>query len=746
MTMKNIFENVKFVALGVAVLSLVLAGCQVEKDGLNEDNGNQMQMRFAVSRLSGDMASGDDAGISSLTGFRVTEGKIVERFEYLTINEKGWCTVNPEKKEGTIYFVANGSEADGLANVNTLEELLALELAGEEMTDEGVAMTGKIDLTQSSKEVRMKRSVARVDVDARSAGVEVKEVVLGNVADRGMLWNENSVPVSAGSSQGRERTFSFNSPLAGIKQPICYLYEQVNDNLTVHIVADVEGVTYELNTKLPVGIRRNTVYTLKVNGVGGKLEVEVLEADWSGTDEVNAGEEKLEFTVDISASNLPVEVTVNERLDQVDIPYTATEFDLVMNTIAGTTLKISGAVDGVEVTTLSGARTAGNQFVVHVKNALKSFTDLGGNIQLEAVNADGVSVGEIVLSFDANPCRLTGDLVFDKDNYCRFDTQVEGELGILFIPDNMRVELRFDSAENENGKEWMKMEQREDGSYRLLAGWCETYKKAMNGKTEAVQLVIIDEKNQEVVYTMTRPYRSIPTVKVDGNYWSIFPMVGNSKNLAEQIDMEISPDDLMDYLMTCSDEEFVRLQGSHYQGGIPNAVTIGYDEAKQTFAYKGFTEAASSMYMVDDEDMLPEGWRLPLQTELAELSWGASAYSQYWDGVNKVIGANRYYVRERKNIQVDGYDYGKAYVWSVQRNSSSRLIFSGFPPQLNTSGISSYTSLVPAARGTSSSCWEFEVTVYGGLSVYGFVRYRSYPIYSTYTMHSIKVLPEYVYQ
>lgn len=737
--MKKIIEKMKYTAIWAMALSFALAGCQTEKNMADEWGEDGVRLRFAASRLSGETVSGDDARIGSLKGFRMVDNQVVEVFDKLILDENGWCALKPAEKKGTLYFVANGSQVNGLESVRTLDELLALQLTGSEMTAEGVAMTGKLELSGSLKpEVNMKRSVARVDVDAKSAGVEVKKVVLGHVADRGMLWNETLVPVLAEQAQMEERSFVFEVPVAGKKETVCYLYEQANANLTVHITADVEGVTYELDTKLPVGIRRNTVYTLKVNGVGGKLDVEVQEADWGGTDEVTAGEEKLEFTVD-AASSLPEGVTVNDRLDQVNVPYTATEFDLVMNTMAGTTLKISGAVDGVEVT--GAARAAGNQLTVHVKSALKSFTDLGGSIQLQAVDADGVSVGEIALNFDANPCRLTGDLVFDQDNYCRFDKNIEGELAVLFVPENMSAELRFDIPENVNKKNWMKMEQRADGSYRLLAGWCTTYKQAMNGQTEAVQLVLIDDKKQESVYTITRVYRSIPTVLVDGNYWSMFPMVGNSKNLDEQTDLEIAPNDLMNYLMTCPDEEFIRLQGSHYQGGNPQAITIHYDEAKQKFLYEGFTESALAMNTVKDEDMLPEGWRLPTQDDLAGLSWGANTWLNYWDGVNYLYGGKRHNVRERKNVIIDGQTYGTAYVWSIQK-SSDRLIFSGFRSQQNMNALTSVTSILPAARGANNKPWE--LCVDGG--TYGLVRYFGYAGISSYTMHSIKVAPEYIYQ
>lgn len=740
--MKKIIEKMKYTAIWAMALSFVLAGCQTEKNMADEWGEDGVRLRFAASRLSGETVSGDDAQIGNLKGFRMVGNQVAEVFDNLILDENGWCALKPAKREGTLYFVANGSQVNGLESVTTLDELLALQLTGSEMTAEGVAMTGKLELSGSLKpEVNMKRSVARVDVDAKSAGVEVKKVVLGNVADRGMLWNETSVLVLAEQAQMDERSFVFEVPVAGKKETVCYLYEQANDNLTVHITADVEGVTYELDTKLPVGIRRNTVYTLKVNGVGGKLDVEVQEADWGGTDEVTAGEEKLEFTVDAAASSLPEGVTVNDRLDQVNVPYTATEFNLVMNTMAGTTLKMSGKVDGVEVTELPASRASENQLTIHVESALKSFTDLGGSIQLQAVNKEGVSVGEIALNFDANPCRLTGDLVFDQNNYCRFDKNIEGELAVLFVPENMSAELRFEIPENVNKKNWMKMEQRADGSYRLLAGWCTTYKQAMNGQTEAVQLVITDENGKEAIYTITRVYRSIPTVLVDGKYWSMFPMVGNSKKLAEQIDMEIAPNDLMNHLMTCSDEEFIRLQGSHYQGGNPQAITIQYNTERSQFDYNGFSEAVTSMGLVNDEDMLPEGWRLPTHDDIGALSWGNGAAFKYWDGVSTTYKSKNHNVRERKDVMVDEQNYGTAYVWGIKINGSMQLIFSGFRSQSGLNSFVDRTLLLPAARGTGGP-WE----LYIGGGLYGVMRWSSYSGFTTYTMHSIKVVPEYIYQ
>ena len=140
--------------------------------------------------------------------------------------------------------------------------------------------------------------------------------------------------------------------------------------------------------------------------------------------------------------------------------------------------------------------------------------------------------------------------------------------------------------------------------------------------------------------------------------------------------------------------------------------------------------------------MLPEGWRLPTQNDMAGLSWGAGAWLQYNGGADKTYGGKRHRVYERKNVMVDGHNYGTAYIWSINKNGSWAVTFSGFRTQQGTGGLSWVNSLLPAATGPQNNPWELCVDG----NTYGLVRYHGFAGISTYTMHSIKVLPEYVYQ
>ena len=191
--------------------------------------------------------------------------------------QAGDYVVRPTGRKGTLYFLANASGIDGLDEVRSLDDFLQAKVSGAEMTELGLLMTGKLALEQDDSDnsanlVSMRRSVARLDIDARTEGVRVSRIKIKNAATSGFVWSSDTI-ISPDGTRFEEREFLYQQPLTQASSPICYLYEQDNKELSVELYFSSGESDHRLEVALPA-IRRNTVYTMKLLGNGTNFTVE----------------------------------------------------------------------------------------------------------------------------------------------------------------------------------------------------------------------------------------------------------------------------------------------------------------------------------------------------------------------------------------------------------------------------------------------------------------------------------------
>ena len=98
-----------------------------------------------------------------------------------------------------MMVLANASHVEGLENLTagtTLEEFKKLWAVKEDMAAQGLLMSGQADLagtTAGKLEVKLKRSVARIDIESTDKGVEVLQASISQLADRGYINEQTEI-------------------------------------------------------------------------------------------------------------------------------------------------------------------------------------------------------------------------------------------------------------------------------------------------------------------------------------------------------------------------------------------------------------------------------------------------------------------------------------------------------------------------------------------------------------------------
>lgn len=180
--------------------------------------------------------------------------------------------VQLERHAGTLYVVAN---TEGLLDLDALQQGSLSESDWKKMavTTAGKAparfFSGSISLdglenTQTELPVTLRRGVARFDLQIRTAGkASVSSITLRNAAQSAYLFPvEGDLSPEAVLRQDVAATIS--EPLTQDTPAVLYAYEQENDNLTVEIVAEIDGQVKTLTKQLGMALERNKIYTLTV--------------------------------------------------------------------------------------------------------------------------------------------------------------------------------------------------------------------------------------------------------------------------------------------------------------------------------------------------------------------------------------------------------------------------------------------------------------------------------------------------
>lgn len=734
------------------LLSLLAAACTNHEDseGLPAASAT-VQVRLRAAAPDGELPLGEadpESEIRTVTAYRFEEGLLREVIEGRPTAGEGCYTFSSAELRGELRLAVNAASIDALAALtpgeSTLGELLASEASLAEMTAEGLAMTGSLTLetpTSAVVPVILRRSVARLDLLSRDAGVEVHEVTVRRVADRGRVWNSDAVQIPAAVSYGEFHRDFAETPLRAARERLLYLCEQHGEELEVEVVVRFDEGWHRLKGHLPATIARNTVYTLEVFGRGADAGVTVTAGSW---DEGTGAESQpvVRGLIDLEASTLPDDVRVNAACDTLFIPHTGGQMRVVLRGEAGSGMTVDGVVSGVSVTPQTLTRGLEQVAAVEVRSPLRVPGTKNGYIALN-LSHEGVSTGRVVLLFEANPVRVEGLLTLDDEGLCDFDRYLEGELARITLPEGMRIGLEFPADESR----WMDLVRDGDG-WRLLGGWKPNDPKA-DGRQQEGYLVVTDAAGGHPErYTVRRRNWGLPVVKIGGEWWCKYNLRGDVKRFEDQVPVSADPAGdraLADHLATCGSEELLALLGDQYQANNPVGLPLRHNGT--AFYHEGMVSTTQNFGTLDRETMAPYGYRLPDYDAYAFFALnenhniGGVGERTYRNAAGDEITVR---IQERE-AEFLGHAYGTIAIYEF-RSGDSTWVLASLGHQWNTTpGNISPMMLLLATWGNASKTWVMEGYAAADRPGQNWIKFMAQNTTKTRTVRCVKSPVEYIY-
>lgn len=732
-----------FLLLSFCVLAL--SACHENVVDEISKQGNKATIYLATKGMTGDAGNQSEVLIDNVFAFRFLDGLLVQKFEHIKLGSNASFDLHFTERRGTLVLWANATEfltdSTFREQITTEEEFLAYTATAEQMSKSGLTMTASVDLDAANVEihVQMKRSLARVDLKSEFEGVKVRKVTLHGISDMGFV---NDVPAIVSPETSTSWVKEFEDEIGAENvQTLFYPCEQPKAAYNVEVDVLVEGAWRKLTTKLNA-INRNTIYTIKVYGNGSTIGVAVLEDDWQNGNGVTSGQ-FIKGLIDMETSVLSEDVRVSETGDTLFLPYIGAHVQLALKANLGAEVIMRGNINGVEI-----QRKDTRSLVPVAEFDVRSSHRFPGKaaeyLYLDIMEG-ATRMGRVVVVAEANPIELAGLIKLDENGVCNFNRYVDGELGVIALPEGKTLSLRFPEGE----KEWVRLVPIEtrNNAFRIEGGWKPNDPEA-DGRLQQVELVIDDvARTNSEIYTLIRKNWGLPVVNINGTWWCRYNLRGNVKNFEDQITLGTNPvgeEGIAEYLKNCTDEEFIAIAGDQYQAG--NQESLKLKPVGEGFVYDGFNPNNQTDFgSLEPTYMAPDGYMIPDYDDYRFFTWGENVNLGYGSNVfNNKLGQRINYSITERNITIEGVNYGIMHVYDYVYDGQHWVLL-GLGHQYNATEISRM-SIIFATYGRNGKSWMMEGYRQSGDGSGNWYKYASHNAQKTRMIRCVKAPVEYIYE
>lgn len=586
----------------VSTLLLVLTSCSNEDTVITKSEGK-------LSRVSMDFP--ESYNIENLKYFYFENGDLESAG---SAQLSGADLKLPLEGAGSLYIVANdGNKVTASAENGMTEELwqdvsIDLDESGKPLN----FMIGKVPVKNDVAEysVTMKRGVARFDVTYAFPGTEVKSLTLKGMAGKSYLIER--VPLSVPADAGQVDLTIEGEILTGEDQSgVLYAYEQINPEATVEVEMP-DGKVH--SAKLPEQILRNKVYTLQIGRDGSLHSITV--GEWTKEDdEIVAPDRDTFITVNEELSDLSDYITVLADSRGVSVNYLPATFDVALN--CGEELEyVDNGNSWVTVTHINPeASSLAERNVFRISKKLIAPNCESSEVKLQFRRKGLSEIYDedcLTVVLEKNDDTLEGLLDFNNENYeCDFGRYIEGNLGTYTVGEGKTLSLEVAQS-----NPWVRLVQSAENrnAYVIQAGWKPNDPEA-DGREQSAKLIITDRNGNKQEYTIKRRNFGLPVILLNDIWWCKFNAIGNSRDFNDQIlcaedPTRASGQTVLEYLKSCSNEEFLKVWNSAYGGTSGQAMTAVYSNGK--FTLNGYNSGESQHINHQDPKALsPEGYEMP---------------------------------------------------------------------------------------------------------------------------------------
>ncbi|MDE5881486.1 MAG: hypothetical protein K2J78_00315 [Muribaculaceae bacterium] len=295
---------------------LTLASCS-DKEEMPVASGDGSEISVALKGLSAPAGAPAASQQEALSVFQFGTDNLFSKSVIKSYNPESISLVKGTTQ--TLYCVS-GIELDPTEETTPAEFALSTVSTAEGDNTAPLFLSGwsKLESTQMNCELVMQRGVARIDIDATDADMEISSITVDNApaasyvfaTEKGVLDSETTV-----------YTHEYETAPDGIEKGVFMLFESAKEvNVTVH--GTVEGTEINVPAVLS-SVERNKVYTLRVYDKNATLKASFTMSDWEEGGIFNGHLENAQgLFIDEANSVIPEGVTVDYVNNIVEVPGT----------------------------------------------------------------------------------------------------------------------------------------------------------------------------------------------------------------------------------------------------------------------------------------------------------------------------------------------------------------------------------------------------------------------------------------
>lgn len=307
----NIFKTA---AGALALFGMLTLGACSDKEDMPVPGSDNEEAGFSLA-IKGMSKASADSGQDAINVFQFGNDKL---FSKSVINAYDPESIDLVKGDTRALYVVSGIDLD--ATEETSEEQFALSTVS---TPEGVNsaplfLSGKaaVEAEQMQCELMMKRGVARIDLDARDADMDITSITVEDAPAASYVFVGNGILSEPGTVA---YTYEYATAPTGIEKSLFMLFESAKE-VHVNVHGTVDGIEIDVPAVL-TDVERNKVYTLRVYDKNATVKAGFTVADWeTGEDIVGGTDLSKGLFIDEAASVIPEGVTVDYLNNIIEVP------------------------------------------------------------------------------------------------------------------------------------------------------------------------------------------------------------------------------------------------------------------------------------------------------------------------------------------------------------------------------------------------------------------------------------------
>ncbi len=253
--------------------ALALASCS-DKEEMPITGGDGSEISVSLKGLSASAGASDASRQEALNVFQFGSDNL---FSKSVIKNYDSEAINLVKGNTRALYCVTGIEIDAAEETTEAEFALSTFTTPEGANTAPLFLSGwsAIDASQMECELTMTRGVARIDLDARDADMDITSITVEDAPQSTYVFTANKGKLDTATTvYTREYSVAPNDIESGI-----FMLFETDKEVHVNVHGTVDGTEITVPATLE-SIERNKVYTLRVYDKNASLKADFIVAEW----------------------------------------------------------------------------------------------------------------------------------------------------------------------------------------------------------------------------------------------------------------------------------------------------------------------------------------------------------------------------------------------------------------------------------------------------------------------------------